>query len=527
MLKPLFLSLIPLIVVFASPVSVAQSADSGPAWQPYGPAAFETAAAENKLILLDLVAVWCHWCHVMEATTYRDPAVRAHLERHYVVVQADHDARPDLAERYRDFGWPATIILRPDGAELVKRAGYIAPDDMAGLLARTAAGAAALAGDPNAPETLQLGSAAALSEDLRDTLRQRHLDADDPRHGGLSLMQKFLDADSVEWDLHLAQQGDDRAAKRARRHLDAALALVDPAFGGAYQYSTHGDWQHPHYEKIMRTQLAYLRSYSLAYRHFDDPRYLEAGDRIAAWLGDFMQADNGGFATSQDADLEQGSKAHAYFALDRAQRLERGLPRIDRNQYADSNGMAIEGLVTLYRVSGDNRYLGSAVSALGWVLRNRRDGQGGYRHATQDSAGPYLADTLYMGRAFLALYEASGQPAWRDRAAAAATYIGDHFRQADGGLLAAADNGTPVKPVAQLDQNIHAVRFLYALAAQTGDPAHKALGDHVMRYLATPAIATSRLTDAGILLADRDRRHLENSKQSLTLIPHALRDDAA
>ncbi|MCB1801643.1 MAG: thioredoxin domain-containing protein [Gammaproteobacteria bacterium] len=522
----IFLSLILLSTVFTTPAIAAQPAQSGPAWQDYGPPAFEAAVAQNKLILLDLVAVWCHWCHVMEATTYRDPVVREHLERHYVVVQADHDARPDLAERYRDYGWPATIILRSDGTELVKRAGYIAPGEMAELLLRTAA-RTALSDDTIASEPRQLGTASELSEDLRDTLQQRHLAADDPEHGGLRLMQKFLDADTIEWDLQLAQQGDGKAEKRARRHLDAALALIDPAFGGAYQYSTHGDWQHPHYEKIMRTQLAYLRSYSLGYRHFDDPRYLAAGDRVAAWLADFMQADNGGFATSQDADLEQGSKAHDYFALDRDQRLQRGLPRIDRNQYADINGMAIEGLVTLFRVSGEKRYLASAVSALDWVLRNRRNGQGGYRHAAQDSAGPYLADTLYMGRAFLALYEASGQPAWRDQAAAAATYIGDNFRQPGGGLLAAVDNGTPVKPVAQLDQNIHAARFLYALAAHTTDPAHATLGDHVMRYLATPAIATSRPTDAGILLADRDRVDVEKSKSSLTLIPSVKKEDAA
>jgi uncharacterized protein len=73
-------------------------------WQDWSVATFAQARAANKLILLDLVAVWCHWCHVMEATTYRDPAVVAAIAAHYVAVQADHDARPDLAERYRNWG---------------------------------------------------------------------------------------------------------------------------------------------------------------------------------------------------------------------------------------------------------------------------------------------------------------------------------------------------------------------------------------------------------------------------------------
>lgn len=522
------LSFIFLSASAATGLAADQSAPAGPDWQPYGTAAFDRAASENKLILLDLVAVWCHWCHVMEATTYRDPAVHEQLKRHYVAIQADHDARPDLAERYRDFGWPATIVVRADGTELIKRAGYIAPDEMAALLRRTAASAdnATLTTTGDARD-LRTAATAELGDALRRVLQQRHVAADDPQHGGLDQGQKFLDADAVEWDLLLTQQGDALAARRARRHLDAAMALIDPAFGGAYQYSTHGDWAHPHYEKIMRTQLAYLRSYSLGYRYFDDARYLQAATRIADWLRDFMQADNGGFHPSQDADLEQGSKAHDYFALGRAQRLQLGEPRIDPNQYADSNGMAIEGLVTLFLASGDKRHLATAVSALDWVLRNRRTGEGGYRHGAADEPTAYLADTLYMGRALLALYEASGQRVWLQQATAAAAFIGRTFRRPGGGVLAAADSGTPLKPVAQLDQNIHTARFLYALAAHSDDPAHSRLGDHVMRYLATPTHATSRLTDAGILLADRERVEHKNSKHSLTSQSHLSRGGPA
>ena len=487
-----------------------------PNWQAYSPAAFDQASRQDRLILLDLVAVWCHWCHVMEATTYADSAVIEQIERHYVAIQADHDARPDLAERYRDYGWPATIILTADGRELVKRAGYIAPEEMAMLLQRTARGGREAARRP--AETPGMAGSPVLGAALIETLERRHVAAYDPLQGGLALQQKFLDADAVEWDLHLARAGDAAAGSRARGFLDAALALIDPAFGGAYQYSTHSDWVHPHYEKIMSTQAAFLRAYSLAYRQFGDPRYRLAAEQVAAWLRDFMRAPNGGFYTSQDADLQQGSKAHDYFALDRAQRLQRGLPRIDRNQYADANGKAIEGLVTLYQVTGDKAHLGLAVGALDWVLRNRRAEQGGFRHAETDIAGPYLADSLYIGRALLAIHEASGQEVWLRQAGELADFIGVRFRHSGGGLAAAVDNGTPLQPLPQLDQNIHAARFLYTLASRTAEPRHLDLADHVMRYLATPEIATSRLTDAGILLADVARRQVA-SKQLLTLLP--------
>jgi len=103
-------------------------------WQAFNKQSFQDAKQENKYIILDLVAVWCHWCHVMEKTTYQDPQVVKLINQYYVPTQADHDLRPDLAERYRDWGWPATVVLAADGTEIVKRAGYIEAKDMARLL---------------------------------------------------------------------------------------------------------------------------------------------------------------------------------------------------------------------------------------------------------------------------------------------------------------------------------------------------------------------------------------------------------
>src|ERR1700730_7196863 len=77
---------------------------------------FAEAAREHRFVLLDLHAVWCHWCHVMDETTYADPSVRALIDQHYVPVGIDADDDPGLARRYGDWGWPATIVLAGDGA---------------------------------------------------------------------------------------------------------------------------------------------------------------------------------------------------------------------------------------------------------------------------------------------------------------------------------------------------------------------------------------------------------------------------
>ena len=477
----------------------AAAAPNAPNWRDYDVAAFETAQREHKFILLDLVAVWCHWCHVMDQQTYRDPAVLALIKSHFVPVKADHDARPDLAERYRDWGWPATIVLAPDGTEIVKRAGYIAPEPMARLLQ-------AIVDDPS-PEAGQLGvltdlsASPELSAEVGAALRRRHVEAYDTVRGGLNIAQKFIDADSIDYALQRAAAGDAREAQRLRQTLDAGLKLIDPAFGGAYQYSTHFDWDHPHYEKIMRTQWAYLRSYSRACAQLSEPRYCDAAVAVADYLNTFLSAPGGAFYSSQDADLRQGEKGHAYFALDREARLALGLPRVDTHRYAAANGMAIEGLVALYEATGDAAYRYRALAAAWWAAANRSLWSGGFRHDNVDHAGPYLADTLWMGRAFAALYRATGDRDFLRRAQRAAEFMAAHFRHDAGGLRSAVSNGTPVEPLPQIDQNIQSVRFLLALNAIAPNPQWVDLAATGLRFLVTPEVALSRASDPGILMA--------------------------
>lgn len=114
----------------------AQTPTPAPAlqWRPWSDAVFAQARSEHKFVLLDLEAVWCHWCHVMDDVTYRDPIVMRLLEQRYLLVKVDQDARPDISNRYEDYGWPATVVFAGDGSEIVKRQGYIPPRPMASML---------------------------------------------------------------------------------------------------------------------------------------------------------------------------------------------------------------------------------------------------------------------------------------------------------------------------------------------------------------------------------------------------------
>ncbi len=525
-----------ILSLFITSFAQANTSDSkdGVQWRDFNDAAFAEAKRDGKLLILDLEAVWCHWCHVMEAKTYSDPVVKKILKDHYIALKVDQNNRPDLARRYQDFGWPATIFFNADGTELVKRAGYIPPKAMAKLLQ-------AIVDDPTpeqgAPiqEKKTFASSALLTESVKKQLQKSHVDAYDPVYGSLKLGQKFLDRDSVEYDLLLARGGDKQAEKRAIHTLDAAMALIDPVWGGVYQYSTGGKWDYPHFEKIMPSQSGYLRAYALAYRQFGDKKYLQAATKIAGYLETFLMSKDGVFYTSQDADLIQGVHSREYFDLDDKARRARGMPIIDKHQYAQENGWASRAMVSLYQATGNKHYLDIAQRSMRWVEAERAMANGGYRHDKQDKGGPYLGDSVAAAEANLALYQATGDREKLKRARKTVEYIDKTFRYAGekgaGYAVSYAPDNAIIKPQPHIDENIAVSRLAIRVFHLTGDKQYKETAERAMRYLATEEVATSRLTEAGILLLAyelaTDPTHItivggKQDKTSQTLYKQAL-----
>ena len=496
------------LVLAIAPAYAAAVPTADVSWRPYGPDAFAEARAGKRLILLNMEAVWCHWCHVMDATTYADAELVAYLEQHFVPVRADQDARPDLANRYRDYGWPATIVLAPDGTEIVKRAGYIAPDNMARLLR-------AIVADPSPepaalPRTLPADAMSGeLTDELRAELQRRHVAMFDPERGGLRTPQKFIDRDALEYDLVLAGDGDAAAARRARRTLDAARALVDPVWGGVYQYSTGGDWQHPHYEKLATIQAEYLRIHALAWARWQRPGDAAVARAIVDYVAAFLTAPDGAFHVSQDADVVPGEHAADYFGLDDAGRRAIGMPRIDTHVYAHENGRLIEALALWATVSGDADAHAMARRAHARLLA-MRDADGGVRRGGR----LYLADNLSLGRACLALYAAMAERADLDCASRAARLIATTFAHSQAGYVGGRSED-PLPAVRQIDENIAVTRLLNLVAHYSGDAALHAAARHGLRYLAAAPVALERSTEAGVLIAARE---LGNDPLHLTVV---------
>ena len=523
-MKTVFLRLSVALVIFTalSPIRAAEEMKSAIDWQPWSEAVFARAKAEKKLVLLDVVAVWCHWCHVMDEITYRDSAVVKLVREHYIAVRVDQDARPDISNRYEDYGWPATVVFDGMGKELAKRQGYLPPKPMAGMLQ-------AFVDDPTPGPSVQAepviapAEAGALTEAQRAAMRAAFLGAYDARLGGWGDVHKYLNWDALEYCLIEGANGDARMKEMARQTLTAGLRLIDPVWGGVYQYSTDGDWEHPHFEKIMPFQAENLRVFAMAATLRHERQWLEPARKIHGYMRDFLLSPEGAFYVSQDADLVDGEHSGEYFALDDAGRRARGMPRIDRHLYARENGLAATALAALYAADGDVSVLAEARRAAEWVLAHRALEGGGFRHNERDTAGPYLADTLAMERAFLALYTVTAERVWLVRAEAAAQFIEARFRAPVGYSTATGALGTPFAPRPQVDENIAFARFANLLHYLTGDDAWRLAAEHAMQYLASPVVvARQDYGTSGILLADRE---LRTTPAHLTIVGH--KDDAA
>ena len=514
MRKVLRLAAAAFLVVSAAPAAPAPEI----AWTGWSDAAFARAGAERRLVLLDLGAVWCHWCHVMDETTYRDPRVAGLIAGHFVAVRVDQDSRPDLSTRYEDYGWPATIVFDARGRELVKFAGYIPPERMVSLLEAVVAdptpGPSVRGAEGGRREAGGGGRSASLSPEMRKELTTLLADRYDRENGGWGFAKKFLDWDAVEWCMERARAGDEGAAKMARETLAASRRLIDPAWGGLYQYSDSGDWDHPHFEKLAQFQAEGMRVFAQAYALWRDPADLEAARAIRRYARAFLRSPDGAFYVSQDADLVAGDHAGEYFALDDAGRRARGVPRVDTHLYARESGWMAQGLVALYAASGDAAALDEALAAARWIVANRALPGGGLAHDVPrgdrrrddatDAAGPYLGDTIASGRAFLALYAATADRAWLDRAKAAADFAALTFAAKDRvGLVSALSTSRFAPPVPQRDENVAVARFANLLFRYTGRASDRRLAETAMRFLARPDVAR-RFTTASVLLADAE-----------------------
>jgi uncharacterized protein YyaL (SSP411 family) len=449
----------------------------------------------------------------MEATTYHDPAVATLLAKNFIAVKVDVDSRPDIEERYSAWGWPATVLFSPDAEELGKYRGYIAPKDFAQILLDVvAAGKADSTDEPHVRATaLPTSSAPLPEEELVWIERSVELALDDyydDDQGGWGHTQKAPLAQDNAWALDRAREGDGVMRARVLFTLEKQRALLDPVWGGIYQYSAGSDWTHPHFEKLMPFEAGALENYAEAYALTGDPKDLATAQSVRRYIDAFLTSKEGAFYATEDADLNAHDatrpfvSGHDYYALDDAHRRALGVPRVDTHEYARENGLAIAAFVTLYQATCargqaacDAPALASAERAAQRVLATHLSPKGGVAHdATPDAHVLYLADNAAFAWGLLRLYEATHGGAYLDAAQRIADFMLKELVDPDsGGLFASSTDpdaaGVFARRRVSFEGNVAAIRVLAKLV-RVGPEARRrderAAIDRALRAIARP-----------------------------------------
>jgi uncharacterized protein YyaL (SSP411 family) len=241
-------------------------------WREWSDDAFAQAQAQDKLILLGISAVWCHWCHVMDETSYSDPEIIRLINERYIAIRVDNDQRPDVNRRYNLGGWPTTAFLTPTG-DLLTGGTYIPPPQMLGYLTQVGDGyknskpdllARIAAIDAKREQARSaLVATAKLSPAIVDTILRDILDNFDSVYGGFGDAPKFPQTDTIELALEKYFATRDEQLLTVVTITLANMAsggTYDQEAGGFFRYSTTRDWRIPHFEKYV----SQIRRYPLA-----------------------------------------------------------------------------------------------------------------------------------------------------------------------------------------------------------------------------------------------------------------------
>lgn len=301
------------------------------AWLPWSEAAFERARLEDRPILLDIGAVWCHWCHVMDRESYDDPETARLINENFVAVKVDRDERPDVDARYQmavqvisgQGGWPLTAFLTPDG-EVFYGGTYFPPDDRFGRPAfRRVLNEIRRVWDEERERAVRIAAslrtrlsaldqADSESGEVDGTLVERAVQAFgelyDPTYGGFGGAPKFLNAGALNLLLdEYLDTGDEQFAHMVTETLTAMGrgGVHDQLGGGFHRYAVDAQWIIPHFEKMSSDNGVLMESYAIAHAVLGETYHREVVERIVAYYEEIAPElnESGGFPASQDADV--------------------------------------------------------------------------------------------------------------------------------------------------------------------------------------------------------------------------------
>jgi uncharacterized protein YyaL (SSP411 family) len=298
-------------------------------WHEWGEEVFAAAQRENKPILLDIGAVWCHWCHVMDRESYDNPEIAEIINQRFVAVKVDRDERPDIDSRYQvavssisgQGGWPLTAFLTPTGKPFYGGT-YFPPDDHYGRpsFKRVLLSIANAYHEKNEDVVEQAkmvegaishaesfaGKSADFSPAVIDAIVKSAMKMFDSQNGGFGSAPKFPHPAALDLLIdRYVRSGDEQIRNVFAITLEkmARGGVYDQLAGGFHRYSVDERWIVPHFEKMCYDNSELLKNYVHAYQATGSEFFAFVARDIIRWMDEWLSdREHGGFYASQDAD---------------------------------------------------------------------------------------------------------------------------------------------------------------------------------------------------------------------------------
>jgi uncharacterized protein YyaL (SSP411 family) len=412
-------------------------------WLQWNEESFRKARELDKPILLGISAVWCHWCHVMDQTTYSDSEVARLIEDKFVPIRVDRDRRPDIDKRYNMGGWPSTVFLTPDG-EVLTGGTYIPLQQMIGLLEYVSrvyqknkdplkSRIKELEQEiekPSAEYDLDKEGFQSVIDGLTLAIASRF----DSVNGGFGEAPKFPHSEALSMALlqnHL--QGHKAALNIVKKTLTsmAAGGIYDKEEGGFFRYSITRDWGIPHYEKMCEDNAKLLINYLEAYQATGEESFRDTAKGILSYINrKLSDQKNGGFYGSQDAD-------EFYYKLNLKERQNKAPPRIDRTVFVNWNAMMSSAYLLASAVLEESSCQKFALRTVDLLLKEAFSPKNGMSHYLIEGSSHlsgFLTDQAHMIKCLIDSYQVSSDRKFLDNAESLALFMLDNLWDDAGGF---------------------------------------------------------------------------------------------
>ena len=470
-------------------------------WLPWNSESLQKAKQVDKPILLDISAVWCHWCHVMDEKTYSNTTVTKLISEKFIPIRVDRDQRPDIDKRYNMGGWPSTVFLSPEG-EILTGGTYIPALQMSemldyisemyknnknNLLKKIQEQKNKQTKQPQMMTQAGNKEFQSVIDDLLLSIVSRF----DSVHGGFGESPKFPHTESLRFALlEHSLRGHGALLTIVKKTLTAMAegGIYDKEENGFFRYSTTKDWNVPHYEKMCEDNAKLLVNYLEAYQVTGDKIFKETAQGILAYINSKLSDQkNGGFYGSQDAD-------ETYYKLNLSERRTRTAPTIDETIYVNWNAMMASSYLIASVVLEKKAYQKFALKTIDMLLEAAFNPEKGMSHYIIDGKGNLsglLTDQVNMLKCLIDSYQVTAEGKFLDFAQQLAKFMMEKLWEPSGGFydkpIDPQDFGALKNPDKPLEENsVAAVTFL-RLCQLTGNKAYQKTAKRILEHFLSVA----------------------------------------